>query len=534
MGGGRWLERLASAAGFLGVVVIMAALGFFLVELKINGTAGLLFVWGAALVLVWVILTPEPFMEMVRGKGLRFGFVNVIMTALLVGILVVLNVFASQHPDAKADLTRLHVHTLDPQTRQLLAQVKDNVYIVAFLANGGQGASSTGDQPVADLLLEYNATNSKVIFSQAVDPVRNPSMAQVFGVTSATQPTIFFMSKCSGGQLTPQNCQTQKVTGSTEAELDAGLLKLIQGGPSKLCFVTGHGEPDVAPAAGATTSGAGNFSGLAGYLRQQNFDVGSVQVVGSVPADCAAVIELLPKHDLLPNEVAALNTYLHGGGHLMVLADAGQTQNLNDLLSGYGLSLSPGVLFESDQSKRIGVDPTSLVIAAKPGHTITNDLAGFNFYSLLTTSVTLDLSKASGYKLTALATTDDTTYLAGAQRADYSSVQADDQKGPHVVAAAAESTTTVHSQHSRIVVMGTSEFVSDDVISQIRTNASLLVYALNWVAEREVSVNIPTTTQTTDQLVMSQGDQRKVLFMLSLILPLIIVAAGAGIWLGRR
>ena len=217
------------------------------------------------------------------------------------------------------------------------------------------------------------------------------------------------------------NRQPQVVTDFTEAGLDTGLIRLSTGKAPKVYFITGHGEGDINAQSQSATSFARLNASLATQgitTAQLNLLTGSgsggtvqpgqvtaspapqpstapttaptdtaspspgaspaaaaPQINGtSVPSDADEVVILDPTTSLTAPEVQALNTYLDGGGHVLVAAEPTAQTNVNDVIKKYGLSIGPGpVLDQQLQYNQIAVAGV-LVIQQYGQHIVTRGL----------------------------------------------------------------------------------------------------------------------------------------------------------------
>ncbi len=108
---GGFERRAAVACAGLGVVLLLTALAFVLVDGGLAPRTAYLLLAAVALVLVDVLVDPGLVSALVRSPRSRRGSLSVLGVAAVVGVLVGANVLASRATPA-ADLTRSSLYTL--------------------------------------------------------------------------------------------------------------------------------------------------------------------------------------------------------------------------------------------------------------------------------------------------------------------------------------------------------------------------------------------------------------------------------------
>ena len=228
-----------------------------------------------------------------------------------------------------------------------------------------------------------------------------------------------------------------------------------------------------------------------------------------------------------------LEAYTDKGGALIILEQIPPLSSLStapiplaDLLAKWGISIDDDIV----------VDPTSatppFVFADTQNygqHPITAKLRGFNQPFLPGRSIHLGTAP-DGVILTALAQTDPSAWGETDLKSTTASFDPTvDVKGPLVLAAAAENSTT----KGRLVVFGDSAFAADLYYKQ--GTGGILINAIDWAANQQDLIgltpknNIARTFNPPDTL----GLIGIVLSSICLI-PLLVIGAGLGAWYTRR
>ena len=106
------------------------------------------------------------------------GINTTALTLIVLAILVMVNYIAGRHKH-QIDLTRQHLYTLSPQTKEVVKNLKDEVQITAIYQLAGRRGFE--GQRARDLLQQYKDVSPKIKF-EMLDPVADPAKAMAKGV----------------------------------------------------------------------------------------------------------------------------------------------------------------------------------------------------------------------------------------------------------------------------------------------------------------------------------------------------------------
>ena len=125
--------------------------------------------------------------------------------------------------------------------------------------------------------------------------------------------------------------------------------------------------------------------------------------------------------------------------------------------------------------------------------------------------------------------TGDTSYEASSLKQPIKLNPDKDKKGPFTLGAAG----TVNGK-ARLVVVGSSSWVSNSAFSYPTANKDLALNMVNWLTADESLISIPTK-EPEDRRIMLSGRQMNMIALFSVIvLPLIVVLSGLAVWWKRR
>jgi ABC-type uncharacterized transport system involved in gliding motility auxiliary subunit len=217
------------------------------------------------------------------------------------------------------------------------------------------------------LLLDRYRQQSSEFSYEFVDMDRRPELAEKYGV-SLNRTLVL-----SSGDL------KLRVRDVTESRLSGALLRLISHDTPRVLFVTGHGEASI-----ENDSGRG-LSKLAGSLRQQNFQVGTLDLPGceSIPEDVDLVILAAPEGEIRPREREILDHYVLRGGSVFALLEPMGSASADTFVSDFGVRADLDFVIDRSNAQRNATNGASNRIAmASRANPKFEGTSGFNHVTL--------------------------------------------------------------------------------------------------------------------------------------------------------
>ncbi len=493
-----------------------------------------------------------------RQQAFRYTVSGVVAVVLVVALVVMVNWLAGRRW-ARADLTSTKVYSLSEKTENILSDLQEEVRVVVFMTP----ASSIYDQ-VRELLERYKTVSDKITVDYIdpdKEPLRTTQLAEEFGVQVAD--TVVFAVGDRTKYVTADQMAEMDYSGMQygqgptmtafkgEEQFTSAILSLVAPDVPKVYFVTGHGE---AALAGGGGGGADrSLSSLAEALKRENMETADTTLLsGEVPADADIVAIVGPTRAYTEAEVAALRTFLDGGGRLLValdpLIEPGGTMRatrLETLLADHGVVVRDDLVV--DPSRRLPFyDLSAVYLQDFPAHPVTEGLEGFAV--LFTVARSLE---PEGDEAAPLVQTSDQgwgeTNLAMLLRGEPVALDGEDTAGPVVVGVAVEEAAETKPEEgesegdgddrsadgSRLVVFGDSDFLTDLDIANAG-NAVLAVNAFNWLGARDELVGIPPRDVEQVSLFLSQQQLRTILLLVLVVMPGAAIVAGILAWRRRR
>jgi ABC-type uncharacterized transport system involved in gliding motility auxiliary subunit len=524
-------DTLKGPLAVLGVLLLLAGGGYYVIFASFDTTARILTAAGILLVGIAISIDPEAIWSKITARNMLYGGNTVAMAAIFIGILVFVNVLGARQPK-RWDLTANKNFSLSEETLNVLNQVQQPIQAIAFYASNDDRRRDLEDQ-----LREFQIHSNGNFTYQFVDPVQSPGYAQQLGVNEL------------GTTVLTMGDQKTQVTGSTEADITTGIVKLVQPNPRKVYFTTGHGEKRI------DSSDPTGYAQIKMQLdsRNLNADTLSLLTTPDVPADANAVVIAGPTRPFTQDEVNALSAYVDKGGNLMILVDPGVDSGLNPLLSRWGVQANQAFVVERDPRFTLQ-SPFLPVVTQFPTQKVTDRLSAVVF--ITPTFITTPQTPPNGATITPLAKTSSQSWgeTDQTQLKDLNTLKMDpgvDTPGPLTLAVSIEQSSAPStppipgappppaddSPKPRVVVIGTSQIVTNQMFSQLGgqvDNSSMFVNGLTWLVHDDQLISIKPKPVDNRTLTLTGAQSNFVLLSTILMLPAIVLGAGIIVWWSRR
>jgi ABC-type uncharacterized transport system involved in gliding motility auxiliary subunit len=527
------------AIGFGILSALMALLSPFTDPLWIFGNL----VVGVSLLGAAVFMSLDSLRERVRsGGGRRAGKygTSAIVGALLGIVILGLLGFLSTRYHTRFDVSEASVHTLAPQTTELLEGLEEDVEITAFF-------NESESPPIAGLLDRYVFASERVKV-RYVDPNSEPGLVDALGLTTEELAAGVVRFTVSSGEST-------SLSEFSEPDITNALVKLVKSTGKKVYFLVGHNERGITPLPGEEGTFAGgpeSFGRAADALVNETYAVEPLLLASmeDVPADASAVIVAGPTRPLLEGELAALRRYVEGGGGLFVAIDPRAQTNLYALLEEWGVLMGDDVVV--DRALAVFGQATTPIAQEYDGsHPITAPLREPALFPMVRS---IELVEATAARFSVLAKTGEESWaerdLEGwraSGRAEYDEL---DVMGPVGIAVAgsvraAGIPPAAHNVHGsdetdaepvaegRLVVFGDSDFASNETLDALR-NKDLFVNSVNWLAGDLSQITVRPNVSRASSFQMSQDEFRRIQYLSLFVLPEAIAVFGVLTWWLRR
>jgi len=242
-----------------------------------------------------------------------------------------------------------------------------------------------------------------------------------------------------------------------------------------------------------------------------------------------------PKRDYVQPALDALKTYIQGGGHALFNFDAtlkvgdqnlGETPQLKALVGSWGVTPSNNVVVDIGGMSRM-LGPFNPIVGSYESHPIVRVMS--DNATAFPLSSSLDV-KSPAEKL--FSSSADSYALVDPKLPIKEADLEKGTKGPFALGAAA--TIGTGATQGRIVVVGSSGWMGNTIMSVPLANRDLALNMMNWLTSDEDLISI-RPKEPEDRRLRVSGSALRILFLTSVIfLPLIVIFSGVSVWWKRR
>jgi len=352
-----------------------------------------------------------------------------------------------------------------------------------------------------------------------------------------------------------------------EEAITNALVRVTAGREHVVCFTSGHGERDITAAGDPQ-----GMSTLISKLEGQNYRTRTVSLLteGGVPSDCEILVSAGPQLEWLDAERELAAAYVAGGGALVMMFDPGTAPALAADMARYGLVVGDDVVLEASPTNQMMVGDATYILldaSALSPHAITSPIKG-SLMLRLGRSVTTGPAPDGVLTQTLLQTSEygwaETTYdgsaplqpdgddiqgsvpLVGvAEITDASQLKigrtslapAPDTPGAPeglgALGAPAGIPEVVRENGGRVVVIGDTDFASNELVDQL-SNQDLMLNTLAWLAGEEDQISIRSNEAGAGALAMNVVQGLLVWLIALLFTPGAAVVAAIATYRRRR
>jgi ABC-type uncharacterized transport system involved in gliding motility auxiliary subunit len=504
-------KNVFSTAAWFGAALFSAGLIRFTMHNELTTPDKVILITGAVLLLAALIGNLREVIAFFGSRGGRLGTNSVLMILAVLAILGALNFLVYKH-SKRWDLTPEQLFTLSDETKKIVGGLKQDVRVIRF-------DKPSGNDPLAETMAEYHKISPRLTY-QFVDPQDRPDLPRQYGV------------RRMGEIVVVSGTRTEHPKDSDEQSLTSAILKVTQEKQKTVCFITGHGEKNLAGSDGE------GYSSAQKALERDNYTVKPVNLeeAKQAPAECDVIVVAGPKAGYFPDETEALEKYLGAGGKMLALIDPGTDPKLEPLLSSWNIVPANDLALDvSGAGQLFGLGAAVPVVAQYGAHPITESLAGrMTFFPLARTVNAGDKKNPQNPPVTDLLQTSDRSFAKNnwdSKQKELRYEEGKDRRGPLTLGVAEERKTDAKS--ARLVVIGNSAFAANAYIT-LQSNGDLFDNAVNWLAQDESLISIRPKPRTNRRLTFTLGQERLFYWFSVIMLPGAVLIAGLAMWWKRR
>lgn len=468
-----------------------------------------------------------------QSRKFRQGSLATAIAVVVIALVIVINLVASTLTDRYSltvDLTPEKLFSITDETKEYLSGLDRDVTVYVMSSEEDYAAAYL---QVLEVLKKY-ALQSPRISLEFVDVVANPAFAQNYPNLQLSTYSILIVCGDKVRDIASYELYDYEstmygsypVASAAEQVLTSAILAVTSESTVNVAVVTGHNETD--PAAFTSLLGSNNY-----LTDQVNLVTGNLD-----PAFSVAVISA-PSRDFTEDELKRLDTFLENGGRygktLLYLASSeGESlPNLEAFLADWGITVEPGVVYESDANRYIPGYPyiAQLDFAEDvySERSQAEQLYPFAAYARplrqaydskgsVTTEVLLQFSATSGII-----------------RSEEDIQEPDGSPIPYAILSRSTSYVGGTPLQSQVVAVGSSSFVEDFFLSTPSfANSAYMLDLLADLTGKEEGVRIQSKSLSGSPLTITSLQAIVIGLVLAIVLPLVLLITGITIWLRRR
>jgi len=434
-----------------------------------------------------------------------------IFIALLLSIITALAWLSTQYT-IQSDWTAGKRNSLNDDSIELLKNIHGPITIRSY-----QTDDISLQQAITEILKRYQQHKNDLSF-KLLNPDLDIEQAKLDGITGYGQTVII------------HNKRQEIISVLNEQNMGNALLRLSRNKNPVLFFLQGHGERN------PTDTSAIGYSSLTHQLQTSGFALRGLNLLrDTITPEDGTLIIAGAGNKILPGEIEQITDFLKQGGNMLWLQDPGVSNEFQSIMDFLKIDFIKGVVVDTNPQLREVLrlsHPAKLPIISYKMHAITKKMQNF---TLFITAAAINVQPESGWNTTPLLLTQDTSWAE--TQGFILDVKYDkksgDTQGPLAIGLALEKTLSEKDKQQRIVVVGDSDFLSNNNLGQ-GANLDFTFNIMNWLSRDEQLISINTKSAPDFKLELSDIEIAVIGFGFLLGLPGLLIFTGVFIWFKRR
>ena len=458
--------------------------------------------------------------------ALKGGSYSLIITAIVLAVLIVVNIFASTMPTTLTtyDISASKLYSITSNTKAVVNNLQQDVTIYWIVQ------ADQEDSIIENLLGKYDGLSSHI------DVVKkNPDVFPTFAEQYTDEEVVNNSLIVESGERyrfisyddmyeyeTDYYSYTYNVTGfDGEGAITSAIDYVVTEDLPKIYVLEGHGEGDLP----TTFSDAVEKENIEG-------DTLSLLNVDEIPEDADAIMIYAPQSDISEEEKTMLANYADNGGKLLVIAgpvEDAELTNLNSLLADYGVTVETGIVIEGSRNNYAFGYPY-ILMPDMQSHDITDPLIEDRYYPIVPLAQGLTITDTSGMVTELMSTSSDAFSKVAGFALDTYDKEDDDIDGPFSVAVSIETDGA-----GQIVWFSATDFL-DDMYNAYSSgaNVDLVMNAVSSLVGEREAISIRSKSLNYNYLTISEETSSTLKLLMIGIFPLAYLGIGVCVIIAKR
>ena len=459
--------------------------------------------------------------------ALKGGSYSLFVTAVVLAILIVVNIFASALPTSltKYDISSSKLYSITSNTKVVVNNLQQDITIYWVVQ------ADMEDAIIENLLGKYESLSSHIEVVKK-NPDVFPTFAEQYTDEDVPNNSLIVESGeryryISYDDLYETELDSYSYTYVTsgfdgEGAITSAIDYVVTEDLPQLYVLEGHGEAEL-PAT------------FTDSIDKANIEVNSLSLltVDEVPEEADAIVIYAPESDISEEEKTMLADYADNGGKLLVMAgpvEGATLTNLNSLLSDYGVEMNEGIVIEGDRNYYAFGYPY-ILMPEMASSNITDTLIAENYYPILPLAQGMTVGTTTKGTVTELMTTsyDAFSKVAGFELASYE-YEDGDIYGPFTLAVSIETNGA-----GQIIWFSASDFL-DDMYNAYSSgaNVDLAMNALSSLIGEREAIAIRSKSLNYNYLTINDSTASTLKTLMIGVFPIVYLGIGIYVIVRKR
>lgn len=466
-------------------------------------------------------------------KKISTGVFSIGFIAIATAVAVVLNLVVAELPSTYTAIdatdSKLYSLTEDTKTYLKLLEKEVEIYVLAD--------EDSADSTLAETLKRYDDMSDYISVTY-INPMVNPTFYQQYTDSAPNSNSMIVVSDnrsrvvdyndiysytydyyTYSSSIDGYDAEGQLTSAIQYVTMDASELPVVY-------EIEGHGETALS-------------SGFTETIEKANITLSSLTLltVDEIPEDAEAIIINGPSKDFSKEDADKVIAYINTGGSVILNCDFQYQglENLESILTAYGMARVDGVVMENNMSYYYSGTPYYLLPEVQYSD-YTSSVSGSYIFTPYCEAISYGEDTEEITYTPLLITSDSAVSKTNVANAITSELEDGDLEGPFALSIAMEYAADEENV-GRLVVTGSIEMFTDSADQIVSGNNSSMftdmLSTLIDMSDLSVSV-IPTKEYTLSAITVSAAAGVFMGVGLTILLPLILLAAGIVIWAMRR
>lgn len=460
-------------------------------------------------------------------QALRGGSYSMLLTAIVLALLIVVNLFVSKLPATltKLDISASKLYSITSNTKAVVNNLEQDVTIYWIVQ------SEKEDEILENLLEKYDSLSSHIDVVKK-NPDVYPTFAQQYTQEEVPNNSLIVESEGRYRYISYNDIYeievdyysyTYSVSGfDGEGAITSAIDYVVTEELPKLYVLEGHGEQTL-PATFAESIEKANIT----------TETLSLLTVDAIPEDADALLIYAPQSDISEAEQSMLSSYAENGGKLLLIAGPvqdGALTNLNAIAKDFSVETAEGIVIEGSRSNYAMGYPYVLIPNMESTE-ITAPLIEASYYAILPIAQGLRVGSSDAASVTTLLSTSDAAFskVAGYALSTYEKEEGD-VDGPFALAVSIET-----DGGGQIIWFSTSEFLNDVYNAYSSgANVDLAMNALSALIGEREAIAIRSKSLNYNYLTIPEDTASSLKTMMIGIFPLAYIGIGIAVIVRKR